>query len=60
MQFILVGTFALLLLSSILALDVKLDHHWNLWKKLHYKHYSDAEEHSRYDILLLIYILYKP
>jgi len=34
-------------LSCTLALDVKLNKHWKLWKDTHGKKFSDAEEHVR-------------
>jgi len=33
--------------SCTLALDVKLNQHWKLWKETNNKLYSDAEEHVR-------------
>ncbi|CAF2449939.1 unnamed protein product [Rotaria sp. Silwood2] len=33
--------------SCTLAYDVTLNQHWKLWKELHNKRYTDAEEHVR-------------
>ncbi len=40
--------------SCTLALDVTLNQHWKLWKETNNKHYSDAEEHVRYEISFFI------
>ncbi|CAF0982969.1 unnamed protein product [Rotaria sordida] len=47
MQTISVLAILALAFSCTLAYDVTFNQHWKLWKGLHKKHYSDAEEHVR-------------
>jgi len=47
MQSISVLTVLAIAFSCTLALDVKLNQHWKLWKSTNNKQYSDAEEHVR-------------
>ncbi len=47
MQFISVLAVLVLAFSCTLALDVKLNQHWKLWKETNNKRYSDVEEHVR-------------
>lgn len=44
--------------SCTFAFDAELNQHWGLWKQTHNKHYSDAEDHVRYEkkIKLVLYI----
>lgn len=44
-----------LVFSCTLTLNVTLNQQWKLWKEANKKHYSDAEEHVRYDIIISIY-----
>jgi hypothetical protein len=56
MQSISVLTIVVLAFSCTLTHDMTLDQQWNLWKDEHNKHYSNAEEHIRYEILFFISI----
>ncbi len=56
MQSISVLAVLALAFSCTLALDVKFNQHWQLWKNTHNKRYSDAEEHVRYEIFFYISI----
>jgi cathepsin L len=47
MQAVSVLAVLVLAFSCTLAIDVTLNQHWNTWKKLHSKQYSDAEEQLR-------------
>ncbi len=40
--------------SCTFALDIKLNEHWKSWKETNNKHYSDVEEHVRYEIFFFI------
>ncbi len=47
MQSISVLAVLALALSCTLAIDVTLNKHWNLWKQVNNKQYSNAEEDAR-------------
>jgi hypothetical protein len=53
MQSISVLAVLALAFSCTLALDVGLNQHFKLWKEINNKRYSDAEEHVRYENILL-------
>ena len=42
--------------SCTLALDVTINQQWKLWKETNNKRYSGVEEHSRYEVIISIYI----
>jgi len=54
MQSVSVLAVLALAFSCTLAFDVALDQHWNLWKQVNKKQYSNAEEEVRYEIFILI------
>ena len=49
MQFFSILGILVLALSCTLAADISLNPEWKLWKEANNKHYSDAEEHRRYE-----------
>jgi hypothetical protein len=58
MQSVSVLAVLALALSCTLAIDVTLNQQWNMWKQVHNKQYSDAEEQVRYERFILIYRFY--